>query len=62
MESTKRTLPPNPREHSNILSILIFTWTIPLFKKGYAKILELDDIFQPLNADKSESLGDRLQL
>ncbi|XP_037037714.1 multidrug resistance-associated protein 4-like isoform X1 [Bradysia coprophila] len=61
MESTRKTLPPNPREHSNIFSILTFTWTIPLFKRGYTKILELDDIFQPLNADRSSLLGDRLE-
>lgn len=61
MESSRRTLPPNPRENSNIFSILIFTWTLPLFRKGYSKILKLDDIFQPLKADTSELLGDRLE-
>lgn len=61
MESSRKTLPRNPREKSNILSILLFTWTIPLFKKGYTKILEWDDIFQPLPYDKSELLGDRLE-
>lgn len=61
MESSRKTLPRNPRERSNILSILLFTWTIPLFKKGYTKVLQLDDIFQPLPYDKSELLGDRLE-
>ena len=61
MESSRKTLPRNPREKSNILSILLFTWTIPLFKKGYTKVLQLDDIFQPLPYDKSELLGDRLE-
>lgn len=62
MESFRRKLPPNPREKANILSVLLFTWTLPLFRKGYAKILELEDIFQPLTSDRSESLGDRLEV
>lgn len=61
MEANRRQLPPNPREKTNFLSVLIFAWTLPLFKKGYGKILELEDIFQPLTADKSDSLGDRLE-
>lgn len=61
MESTRKTLPANPREKSNFLSVLLFTWTVPLFKKGYSKELELDDLFETLKADKSESLGERLQ-
>lgn len=61
MESTHRYLPPNPREKTNFLSILFFTWTLPLFKKGYNKVLEFDDIFQPLKDDRSDALGDRLE-
>lgn len=61
MEATRRKLLPNPREKANILSVLFFAWTVPLFKKGYAKILQLDDVFQSLNVDKSELLGDRLE-
>lgn len=61
MESSRRELPPNPREHSNILSVLFFTWTLPLFKKGCSKVLEIDDIFKPLTADQSSSLGERLE-
>lgn len=61
MESTHRHLPPNPREKTNFLSILFFTWTLPLFKKGYNKVLEFDDIFQPLKDDRSDALGDRLE-
>lgn len=61
MEAVHRKLPPNPRENTNFLSVLVFAWTLPLFKKGYGKILQLDDIFQPLNCDKSSSLGDRLE-
>lgn len=61
METTKRKLSPNPRENANFLSLIFFTWTIPLFRRGYAKVLKFDDIFQPLQVDRSNSLGDRLE-
>lgn len=61
MESTHRKLPPNPREKSNFFSLLFFGWTFPIFKKGYTKVLEFDDIYEPLNCDKSTSLGDRIE-
>ncbi|XP_058822716.1 ATP-binding cassette sub-family C member 4-like [Topomyia yanbarensis] len=61
MESIRRKLPQNPRENANLLSILTFWWTIDLFKKGYTKVLELQDLFRPLDVDKSDSLGDRLE-
>lgn len=61
METNQPMLSTNPRESANFLSVLFFYWTLPLFRKGYSKILELDDLFQPLNADKSEILGDRLE-
>lgn len=61
MEAARKKLPPNPRENSSILSILSFAWTLPLFKKGYTKELELDDIFQPIISDKSNLLGQELE-
>lgn len=61
MESFQRQLPPNPSEKANFLSIVFFMWTIPLFKKGYYKVLQLNDIFQPLTRDKSKVLGDQLE-
>ncbi|EFN66324.1 Probable multidrug resistance-associated protein lethal(2)03659, partial [Camponotus floridanus] len=36
-------------------------WTISLFKTGYKKILELEDLFDPLKVDRSNLLGDRLE-
>ncbi|CAO1401294.1 unnamed protein product [Diamesa serratosioi] len=51
----------NPREKANIFSILTFWWTIDIFRKGYSKVLELEDLFKPLEVDKSEVLGTRLE-
>lgn len=61
MEQVKPQRLPNPRDSANILSILFFLWTLPLIRKGYAKVLELEDIFQPLQADKSKLLGENLE-
>lgn len=61
MESSEQKLPPNPRENANILSILFYTWTFPFFKKGFKKNLILSDIYQPLEHDRSEFLGDQLE-
>lgn len=60
MERTKTKLKPNPRDKSNILSVLSFAWTIPLFRKGLSKHLEIDDICQPRDCDKSKNLAERL--
>lgn len=61
MEAIRKPLAPNPRENANILSVLTFWWTIKLFKKGYKKVLELQDLFKPLEVDRSDNLGDRLE-
>lgn len=61
METVQRKQPINPCETSNCLSKIFFTWTLPFFKKGYQKTLQLDDIFEPLISDRSNSLGDRLE-
>lgn len=61
MEAVRRNLLPNPREKANCLSVVLFWWTIGIFKMGYRKVLQLEDLFRPLNADKSENLGDRLE-
>jgi ATP-binding cassette, subfamily C (CFTR/MRP), member 4 len=61
MEAIGKPLLENPRENANIFSILTFWWTIDLFKTGYRKVLELNDLFKPLKVDESASLGDRLE-
>lgn len=61
MESTQYKLPPNPRDSANCLSKMLFAWTLPFFKKGYNKVLKLEDLFQPMKCDKSELLGNRLE-
>lgn len=58
MDSAK--LDENPREKASVFSVLSFYWTFGLFRKGYSKVLQLDDLIRPLTEDRSERLGDLL--
>lgn len=61
MDQSEQKNAVNPRENANIFSVLTFWFTVDLFKKGYSKVLEINDLFQPLKVDESGSLGDRLE-
>lgn len=61
METVKKKLKENPRDSTNIFSVLVFAWVIPLFKKGYSKQLDTEDLFQSRKCDKSNILADKLQ-
>ncbi|XP_046598085.1 ATP-binding cassette sub-family C member 4-like isoform X1 [Neodiprion lecontei] len=51
----------NLEERSNIFSLLFFGWTFPIFREGARRNLKLEDLYDPLKSDASESLGDRLE-
>lgn len=53
-------LPANPVAKAWLPSYVTFWWTLPLFFRGWKKELDLDDLYQPLKAHKSDYLGDRL--
>lgn len=53
---------PCPREKANLLSYMTFWWTLPILFKGAKKSLELDDLYQPLSAHKSDTIGNKLCL
>lgn len=61
METVKKKLKENPRDTANIFSVLVFSWVIPLLKDGSLKSLEIEDIFQTRQCDKSKILAKRLQ-
>lgn len=61
MESARRKLLTNPRETANCLSKIFHTWIVSTFLKGYKRDLSIEDMYQPLNCDRSASLGDRLE-
>ncbi|KAL1496964.1 hypothetical protein ABEB36_008007 [Hypothenemus hampei] len=51
----------NPKAKANVISQLFFAWTVPLFRKGIKRKLQLSDLYKTLNADKSDILGDKLE-
>lgn len=61
MEQNEQKNADNPRENANIVSALTFWYALGLFKKGYNKVLGIDDLFKPLKVDESGALGDRLE-
>lgn len=61
METVRKKLKENPRDRANIFSVLVFSWVIPLFKEGFSKPLETEDLFQSRQCDKSKILAEKLQ-
>lgn len=61
MDSYQKPFKENPRAKANFVSVLTFWWTIKLFKLGYKKVFEFNDLFKPLDYHRSEVLGDRLE-
>ncbi|XP_010829864.1 PREDICTED: multidrug resistance-associated protein 4-like [Bison bison bison] len=52
---------PNPLQDANFCSRLFFCWLNPLFKIGYKRRLEEDDMYSVLLEDRSQHLGEELQ-
>lgn len=47
----------NPLENGNIFVFLSFSWLFKIFRRGYKKELELNDIYNCLEEDNSRTLG-----
>ncbi|XP_060872943.1 probable multidrug resistance-associated protein lethal(2)03659 isoform X2 [Metopolophium dirhodum] len=52
---------PNPRSKANIFGIITFSWILGIIKKGLKQELDLIDLYEILNEDSSELLGNKLQ-
>ncbi|GLV41553.1 uncharacterized protein CBL_06782 [Carabus blaptoides fortunei] len=61
MDSSKKFDNPNPQNSANIISKLLFWWTVPLFKLGYKNDLDTKDLYNTLQGDFSEPLGNILE-
>lgn len=61
MESARRKLLKNSRDTASSLSVLLFLWTIDIFKKGYKRTLKSTDLYETLCEDRSTTLGDQLE-
>lgn len=62
MDSSKKPESVNPRQNVNIIQQLLFTWIIPLLYKGSKNGLTTNDLTVCLDKDKSEMLGDKLEV
>ncbi|XP_042368760.1 ATP-binding cassette sub-family C member 4-like [Plectropomus leopardus] len=51
----------NPAATASLLSKIFFWWLNPLFRTGYKRRLEEDDMYEVLTEDKSDNLGQELQ-
>jgi ATP-binding cassette, subfamily C (CFTR/MRP), member 4 len=59
--NTKEKRAVNPEKTANILSLLTFTWVLPLLFKGRKKVLDFEDLYQPLDDHYSNKLGEELE-
>ncbi|XP_060517933.1 ATP-binding cassette subfamily C member 4-like [Cylas formicarius] len=60
-EARKYNTKTHPYLKANILSKICFTWIVPLFRKGFKRDLEEDDLYPALSAHDSTYLGDKLE-
>ncbi|XP_023271735.1 multidrug resistance-associated protein 4-like [Seriola lalandi dorsalis] len=61
MEPLRKEAKDNPSASANLLSKIFFCWLNPLFRIGYKRKLEEDDMYKVLPEDASDSLGEELQ-
>ncbi|KAK6485739.1 multidrug resistance-associated protein 4-like isoform X1 [Huso huso] len=61
MEPLHKDEKPNPSATASVFSNIFFCWLNPLFRIGYKRKLEEDDMYKVLPEDRSERLGEELQ-
>ncbi|XP_041115614.1 multidrug resistance-associated protein 4 isoform X1 [Polyodon spathula] len=61
MEPLHKDEKPNPSATASVFSKIFFCWLNPLFRIGYKRKLEEDDMYKVLPEDQSERLGEELQ-
>lgn len=62
MDNSKKPELKNPKKGANWLSQLFFCWLMPIMYKGTRRGLNTADLTKCLRRDKSEDLGDKLEL
>uniref|UniRef100_A0A4W6FWX0 Multidrug resistance-associated protein 4 n=1 Tax=Lates calcarifer TaxID=8187 RepID=A0A4W6FWX0_LATCA len=60
MEPLRKEARDNPSASANLLSKIFFCWLNPLFRIGYKRKLEEDDMYKVLPEDASNRLGEEL--
>lgn len=59
--SGQREKNPHPRATANHFSVITFWWLFRLFKKGYRRDLDVNDLYTSLKEHQSAYLGDKLE-
>ena len=54
-------LSTNPRKNASLFSIWFYQWVTPLMRKGSKKELEQSDLYDVLDEDCSNYIGDKLE-
>ncbi|KAK5647088.1 hypothetical protein RI129_005552 [Pyrocoelia pectoralis] len=62
MDITKKHINVNPRTNANPCAVLFFTYAYEIFKTGYSETLDVDDLYNPIPADESTRVGNRLEV
>ncbi|XP_073318323.1 ATP-binding cassette sub-family C member 4-like [Pagrus major] len=60
MEEVRKASKTNPAATAGLFSKIFFWWLNPLFRIGYKRRLEEDDLYEVLAEDESERLGQEL--
>ncbi|XP_019738045.1 multidrug resistance-associated protein 4-like isoform X2 [Hippocampus comes] len=61
MEALRQDVKDNPSSKANLFSKLFFCWLNPLFRTGYKRRLEENDMYRILPEDASDRLGEELE-
>ncbi|XP_077392260.1 ATP-binding cassette sub-family C member 4-like isoform X4 [Festucalex cinctus] len=61
MEALRQDVKDNPSPKANLVSKLFFCWLNPLFRIGYKRRLEEEDLYKVLPEDASDRLGEELE-
>uniref|UniRef100_A0A3Q4AMX3 Cystic fibrosis transmembrane conductance regulator n=1 Tax=Mola mola TaxID=94237 RepID=A0A3Q4AMX3_MOLML len=61
MEGVSKSVKTNPAATAGLLSKIFFWWLNPLFRIGYKRRLDEDDMYEVLQEDGSERLGQDLK-
>ncbi|ELT99037.1 hypothetical protein CAPTEDRAFT_212470 [Capitella teleta] len=61
MQETQRYLRPNPLEKASLPSMATWWWVRDIFRIGNKKDLDLDDLYEVMDVDKSATVTEKLQ-
>jgi hypothetical protein len=61
MEESRRHLLPNPLASASMASQAVWWWVLDIFKKGYKKDLDLNDLYEVMEEDKTDYVTQRLE-